>query len=54
MVIMDLDNVHDVVSNISKFVATIFVDLFNHKRTKENNDNKKMEHLDLVVAWALK
>jgi hypothetical protein len=54
MVAMDLDNVHDVVSNISKFVATIFVDLINRKGKEENNDNTRMEHLDLVVAWALK
>ncbi len=54
MVIMDLDNVHDVVSNISKFVVTIFVDLFRHKGKEENNGNTKMEHLDRVVAWALK
>jgi hypothetical protein len=54
MVIMDLDNVHDVVSNISKFVATIFANLFNHKGKEENNGNTRMEHLDQVVAWALK
>ncbi len=54
MVAMDLDNVHDVVSNISKFVATIFVDLFNHKGKEENNGNTRMEHLDQVVVWALK
>jgi hypothetical protein len=54
MVAMDLDNVHDVVSNISKFAATIFADLFNHKGKEENNGNTRMEHLDRVVAWALK
>jgi hypothetical protein len=52
MVAMDLDNVHDVVSNISKFVATIFADLFKHKGKEENNGNTRMEHLDQVVAWA--
>jgi hypothetical protein len=31
MDLMDLDNVLDVVSNIFKFVATIFIDLFNRK-----------------------
>jgi hypothetical protein len=46
MVVMDLDNVHDMVSNISKFVATIFVNLFNHKGKEENNGNTRMEHLD--------
>ncbi len=46
MVTLDLDNVHDMVSNISKFVATIFADLFNHKGKEENNGNTKMEHLD--------
>jgi hypothetical protein len=46
MVPMDLDNVHDVVSNISKFIATIFANLFNHKGKEENNDNTRMEHLD--------
>ncbi len=50
MVTMDLDNVHDMVSNISKFVATIFADLFNHKGKEENNGNTRMEHLDWVVA----
>ncbi len=50
MVAMDLDNVHDVVSNISKFAATIFADLFNHKRKGKNNGNTRMEHLDRVVA----
>jgi hypothetical protein len=54
MVAMDLDNVHDVVSNISKFAATIFADLFNHKGKEEKNGNTRMEHLDRVVAWALK
>ncbi len=54
MVAMDLDNVHDVVSKISKFAATIFADLFNHKGKEENNGNTRMEHLDRVVAWALK
>jgi hypothetical protein len=51
---MELDNVHDMVLNISKFVATIFVDLFNPKGKEENNDNTKMEHLNLVLTWALK
>jgi hypothetical protein len=46
MVTMDLDNVHDMLSNISKFVATIFADLFNHKGKEENNGNTRMEHLD--------
>jgi len=46
MVTLDLDNVHDMVSNISKFVATIFADLFNHKGKEENNGKTKMEHLD--------
>jgi hypothetical protein len=32
----------------------IFVDLFNHKGKEENSGNTKMEHLDQVVAWALK
>jgi len=50
MVAMDLDNVHDVVSNISKFAATIFANLFNHKRKEKNNGNTRMEHLDRVVA----
>ncbi len=54
MVAMDLDNVHDVVSNISKFAAMIFADLFNHKGKEEDNGNARMEHLDQVVAWALK
>ncbi len=54
MVAMDLDNVHDVVSNISKFATTIFADLFNHKRKGKNNGNTRMEHLDRVVAQALK
>jgi hypothetical protein len=54
MITMDLDNVHDLVSNISKFVTTIFVDLFNRKGKEENLDNMIMENLDLVVAWALK
>jgi hypothetical protein len=39
MVTMDLDNVHRVVSNISKFATIIFVDLFNYKGKKENNDH---------------
>ncbi len=39
MVTMDLDNVHNVVSNISKFATIIFVDLFNYKGKEENNDN---------------
>jgi hypothetical protein len=39
MVIMDLDNVHNVVSNISKFATIIFVDLFNYKGKDKNNDN---------------
>jgi hypothetical protein len=46
MVAMDLDNVHDVVSNISKFATMIFVDLFNHKGKEENNGNMRIEHLD--------
>jgi len=46
MVPMDLDNVHDVVSNISKFVAMIFANLFNHKGKEENNGNTIMKHLD--------
>jgi hypothetical protein len=46
MVTMDLDNVHDMVSNISTFVATIFANLFNHKGKQKNNGNTKMEHLD--------
>jgi hypothetical protein len=46
MVPMDLDNVHDMVSNILKFVATIFATLFNHKGKEENNGNPRMEHLD--------
>ncbi len=54
MVVMDLDNVHDVVSNISKFATTIFADLFNHKGKEEKNDNTRMEHLDWVVAWPLR
>jgi len=54
MVAMDLDNVHDVVSNIFKFAATIFVELFNHKGKEKNNGNTRMEHLDRVVAWVLK
>ncbi len=41
---MDLDNVHNMVSNISKFATTIFVDLFNHKGKEENNGNTRMEH----------
>jgi len=45
---------HDVVLNISKFATMIFVDLFNHKGKEENNGNTRMEHLDRVVAWALK
>jgi hypothetical protein len=53
MVAMDLDNVYDVMSNISKFATTNFSDLFNHKG-KENNGNTRMEHLNRVVAWALK
>jgi hypothetical protein len=32
------------VSNISKFATTIFVDLFNHKGKEENNGNTRMEH----------
>ncbi len=32
----------------------IFADLFNHKGKEENNGNTRMEHLDRVVAWALK
>jgi hypothetical protein len=44
MVAMDLDNVHNMVSNIFKFATTIFADLFNHKGKEENNDNTKMEH----------
>jgi hypothetical protein len=32
---MDLDNVHDVVLNISKFATMIFADLFNHKRKEK-------------------
>jgi serine protease inhibitor len=43
MVAMDLDNVYDVVSNISKFAATIFANLFNHKGKEENNGNMTME-----------
>jgi len=39
MVTMDLDNVHNVVSNISKFATIFFVDLFNYKGKEENNDN---------------
>jgi hypothetical protein len=39
MVTMDLDNVHKVVSNISKFATIIFVDFFNNKGKKEKNDN---------------
>jgi hypothetical protein len=39
MVTMDLDNVHNVVSNISKFATIIFVDLFNYKGGKKNNDH---------------
>ncbi len=31
MITMDLDNVHNVVSNISKFATIICVDLFNYK-----------------------
>jgi hypothetical protein len=54
MVAMDLDNVYDVLSNISKFAATFFANLFNHKGKEENNGNMKMEHLDRMVAWALK
>ncbi len=54
MVAMDLDNVHDVVSNISKFAVTNFADLFNYKGKEENNGNMRMEHSDRVVAWALK
>ncbi len=50
MVAMDLDNVHDVVLNISKFATMIFADLFNHKGKEENNGNTRMEHLDRVVA----
>jgi hypothetical protein len=46
MVAMDLDNVHDVESNIFKFAAMIFADLFNHKEKEENNGNTRMEHLD--------
>jgi hypothetical protein len=46
MVVMDLDNVHDVVSNISKFSAMIFANLFNHKGKEKNNGNMRMEHLD--------
>jgi hypothetical protein len=45
MVTMDLDNVHDVISNISKFATMIFVDLFNCKGKEENNGNTRMEHL---------
>ncbi len=36
MVTMDLDNVHNMVSNISKFATIIFVDLFNYKGKEEN------------------
>ncbi len=54
MVPMDLDNVHDMVLNISKFVAMTFADLFNHKGKEEKSGNIRMEHLDQVVAWALK
>jgi len=41
---MDLDNVDTMVSNISKFATTIFVDLFTHKGKEENNDNTRMKH----------
>ncbi len=44
MVDMDLDNVHNMVSNISKFPITIFANLFNHKGKEENNGNTRMEH----------
>jgi len=44
MVAMDLDNVHNMVSHISKFATTIFANLFNHKGKEENNDNTRMEH----------
>jgi len=54
MVGMDLDNVHDVVLNISKFATMIFADLFNHKGKEEKNGNTIMEHLDRVVAWGIK
>jgi len=46
MVAMDLDNVHNMVSNIYKFATMIFADLFNHKGKEENNGNMRMEHLD--------
>ncbi len=49
MVAMDLDNVYDVVSNISKFAATIFANLFNHKGKEENNGNMTME-CDWIIS----
>ncbi len=44
MVTMDLDNVHNVVSNISKFTTIIFVDLFNYK-----NNNKIINNITRII-----
>ncbi len=51
---MDLDHVHNMVSNISKFATTFFADLFNHKGNEENNDNTRMEHFGPNVNLGIK
>lgn len=55
MVLMDLGKVHEVLPNISAFASKTFPQLgIKTKKDEPDQGKKRLEHLDIVVTWALK
>jgi hypothetical protein len=55
MVLMDLGKVHEVLPNIYAFASKTFPQLgIKTKKDEPDQGKKRLEHLDIVVTWALK
>lgn len=54
MVVMGLGKTHEILPKISEFASKNFPELFLNTRKEEIDRGRRFQHLDLVVAWALK
>ena len=54
MVVVGLDNIHDVLLSTSTFAGSKFPKLQIQVKKGEVDTTRRLKHLDLVVVWALR